>query len=153
MKFEDLKFSKHGGFGYNSQAKVLFPNGWGISIITGPYAYGDDERPYEIAVIKTEDKVEDVINDVDAVEEHDFELNYDYTDGDVIGYLNAEDVQTWLDKVEKLPSNSTTNSATIEIKINGIEDNQLDALANLIGEAIRSYKEENNYEFSYTLNY
>lgn len=151
MKFEDLKFSKHNSFGFDSQAKVLFPNGWGISVITGPYAYTDDNYPYELAVIKTEDKVKGIVNGVDDVDEYNIELNYDYTDGDTIGFLNAEDIQGWLDKVEKLQPNG--NYATIEININGIENNQLDALTNLIGEAILSYKEKNNCEFSYTLNY
>lgn len=149
MKFEDLKFSNHTSFGYDYQAKVLFPNGWGISVITGPYAYTDDNYPYELAVIRTEDKVKGIINGVDEVDEYNIEINYEYTDGDTIGFLNAEDIQGWLDKVEKLQNNS--NSVSIEIKLNGIENNQLDALTNLIGEAIRSYKEKNNGDFSYNL--
>lgn len=63
-----------------------FPNGYGASIITGPYSYGGDRGLYEIAVL------------------HPEELCYStpVTD-DVMGYLSAEEVVEKLHDIAHLP--------------------------------------------------
>ena len=90
MGFNDLRFvAKEHGLG-GSQAIVFFPNGYGVSIITGYGAYGGDKGLYEIAVLKgTEGKSS---------------LCYDtpITD-DVIGHLSPNDVTDYLKKIESLP--------------------------------------------------
>ena len=103
MTLKDLKFRKHMlPDMYDKHAMVLFPNGYGVSIITGKYAYSDEEHPYELAVIKTEDEVPEIINGVDECDKFETCLNYDYTDGDVKGYLTEDKVNKWLREIENL---------------------------------------------------
>jgi len=63
-----------------------FPNGYGASIIKGPYTYGGRDGKWELAVLKGE------------------ELCYD-TDitSDVIGHLNDPEMDTILRQIERLP--------------------------------------------------
>lgn len=73
-------------------AKEFFENGYGISIITKSDffgAYTDNERPYEISVLKGD--------------EEKWSLCYDtpITD-DVIGYLTWEQVLEYKEKIKKL---------------------------------------------------
>ena len=90
--FKDLKFETHfnhmgspfGDFG--EQAKLEFPNGYGVSVITGGSGvYGDTEHPYELAVLQ------------------EGNLTYDtpVTD-DVLGYLTVRGVTTAMKKVQAL---------------------------------------------------
>ena len=103
MTLKDLKFRKHGFPDmYDKHAMVLFPNGYGVSIITGKHAYSDEEHPYELAVIKTEDEVPEIINGVDECDKFETCLNYDYTYGDVKGYLTENEVNKWLREIENL---------------------------------------------------
>ena len=49
MNFKDLQFKKHKAFPLlMSQAKVELPNGNGLSVVNGEYAYCDNDT-YEIA--------------------------------------------------------------------------------------------------------
>lgn len=64
-----------------------FNNGYGASVITGGIACGNDEKPYELAVL------------------HHDELCYSTTiTDDVIGYLTSDEVFDLLDKIEQLES-------------------------------------------------
>lgn len=55
MKFEDLQFEQHMSFPlFMSRAKVELPNGNGISIVNGEYAYCDEDT-YEIAPLRNGD--------------------------------------------------------------------------------------------------
>jgi len=88
--FEDLVFKKHPSFPMPAmQAKMFFPNGYGISVITGKYAYSDDENPYECAVL--------------IGNSEKWNLTYDtpITD-DVIGYCNEEKVTEIMKQIQKL---------------------------------------------------
>jgi hypothetical protein len=88
--FKDLEFKEHPHRPqFNTQAKMFFDNGYGISVITGSGAYKSETRPYEVAVIKGN--------------EEDWSLCYDtpITD-DVIGYNNEEDVTEIMKQVQKL---------------------------------------------------
>jgi len=64
-----------------------FPNGYGASVIKGPYTYGGKKGLWELAVLKGE------------------ELCYD-TDitSDVIGHLNDPEMDAILRQIERLPN-------------------------------------------------
>lgn len=83
--FKDLTFKPHGTPGFRTHATMEFPNGYGISVITGEFSYSDDEHPYEVAVLKNGG------------------LCYDtpITD-DVIGYLTADDVTNIMKQIQEL---------------------------------------------------
>lgn len=69
------------------QKVYKFPNGYGASVIKGPYTYGGKKGLWELAVLKGE------------------ELCYD-TDitSDVIGHLNDPEMDAILRQIERLPN-------------------------------------------------
>lgn len=84
MKFNDLAFKpgRHGGV----QAVVVFPNGYGASIVCSPFSYGGPQGLYEIAVLDGQG------------------ITYDTpVTSDVLGYLSEEDVEKTLADIEALP--------------------------------------------------
>ena len=88
MKFSDLKFNNRKNRPDSFQAKIHFQNGYGASVIKGPSAFSDSERPYEIAVL------------------HNKELCYTtYITDDVIGYQTEKDVEKVLAQIKALPKN------------------------------------------------
>ena len=77
--------SKHQG----TQIIIFFPNDYGASIIKNPYSYGNDEELFEIAVIKGN--------------RDNWKICYDTPiTNDVLGYLNSEDINKYLEQIEKL---------------------------------------------------
>ena len=73
------------------QGKLFFENGYGISIIQGGFSYTSNENEYEIAILKGD--------------ENNWELNYETPiASDVIGYLDENQVNQYIEKVSKLPS-------------------------------------------------
>lgn len=74
----------------NRQVLHRFDNGYGASVIRGLHTYGGPEGLFEIAVI--------------VWEGGEYSLTYDtpVTD-DVLGYVDPEDVQGYLDQIEALP--------------------------------------------------
>lgn len=82
--FDDLEFKKH--HITVRQAVMEFDNGYGVSVVTGPIAYGGDLGLYELAVLKGAS------------------LCYDTPiTNDVIGYLTPVEVSAYMGKVQKLP--------------------------------------------------
>lgn len=81
--FEDLEFNDIGISGKTS--RITFDNGWGVSVIIGPYSYGGKEGLYELAVL------------------HNDEIHYDnpVADGDVVGYLTPEEVTKAMLSIQK----------------------------------------------------
>ena len=74
------------------QRVYRFANGYGASVVKGPYSYGGPNGLYELAVIK-------FYGDGD----YEFKLNYDTPiTSDVIGHLTLDKVNEILDKIEKL---------------------------------------------------
>lgn len=77
---------------HNGNRQVLhrFENGYGASVIQGPYSYGGGEGLYELGVIVWEGEK--------------YGLTYDtpITD-DVLGYLTPEEVDEALSRIEALP--------------------------------------------------
>jgi hypothetical protein len=86
MTFEELVFVSRPN-ALNKQATHDFANGYGVSVIIGPYTYGGEDGLYELAVMKGGD------------------LCYDtpITD-DVLGHLTPADVTRLLGDVEALPA-------------------------------------------------
>jgi hypothetical protein len=84
MKFNELEFvDKLMG----RQARVTFPNGYGASIVQGPYSYGNEFGLYELAVLK------------DGVLCYDTPIT-----SDVIGHLSPDAVTELLQQIERLPT-------------------------------------------------
>jgi len=85
-EFKDLVFNVHPSMMFNTQAKMEFDNGYGISVITGRGAYGNETHPYEVAVLK------------------DGFICYNTPiTNDVIGWLDAKGVTEIMKKIQELP--------------------------------------------------
>jgi hypothetical protein len=87
LTFKDLEFSDaFGGEAFGLRAYVAFPNGYGISVVIGPYTYGGPEGLYEAAVL-----------------DRNGSLTYDtpVTD-DVIGHLTEEGVTDVMRQIQEL---------------------------------------------------
>jgi hypothetical protein len=83
MIFEDLKF--HGDMFGMYRAKLEFPNKYGISVITGPGTYSDNNT-FEVGIL------------------YDGKLCYDTNlTNDVLGYQTPEDIDNIIKKLEALP--------------------------------------------------
>ena len=66
-----------------------FKNGYGASVIRGPYSYGGPQGLYELAVLRKRRK--------------HWEITYDTTiTDDVLGYLKHDDVVKALEEISKL---------------------------------------------------
>lgn len=88
MNFKELpKKELNGGVQYLAK----FNNGYGASIIQHDFSYGKDRGLWELAVIFYH---EDGVN---------FSLSYDtHITDDVLGYLTEEEVNKYLQEIEKL---------------------------------------------------
>ena len=86
MKLTELEFNLHPNWRGATQARHIFDNGFGVSVITGSNSYTSESAPYELAVLDAEGDV-----------------NYDtpITD-DVLGHLTEDDVDELLARVEDL---------------------------------------------------
>lgn len=88
MTFKDLEFKPHPNidFGFTSQARHDFPNGYGISVVDGPLAYCDEDT-YEVGIF------------------YKGHLCYNTSlTSDVLGYQTPEDIDKILDTLEKYES-------------------------------------------------
>lgn len=85
IHFDNLQFKQYAHHA-GQRAEADFPNGYGVSVIIGWMAYGDEDHPYEVAVI------------------HNGDLCYD-TDiaSDVLGHQTRYDVESLLRKIQDLP--------------------------------------------------
>lgn len=63
-----------------------FPNGYGASVIRGPYSYGGPQGLYELAVLRKRRKY--------------WEITYDTTD--VLGNLEYNDVVKYLEEINRI---------------------------------------------------
>lgn len=72
------------------QKVFKFPNGYGISVISGYGTYSEDDKPYEICVLK-------------FVDEKTYELCYTTEiSNDVVGWLTNEEVVDYAEKIKAL---------------------------------------------------
>ena len=83
--FNDLEFKQDIQRGLNA-ARIMFDNGYGASVVVGPYTYGGEDGLYELGVLGKDKK-----------------LTYDTpVTEDVKGYLSEEDVTKLLEQIQKL---------------------------------------------------
>jgi hypothetical protein len=85
IRFKDLEF-KELPDDMGIHCRIQFENGYGASIVKGPYTYGGDKGLYEIAVLDSSDEITYATSVTD----------------DVIGYLRPEDVTDVIEKIQKL---------------------------------------------------
>ena len=82
MKFADISFNIDGN---DKRARVYFNNGYGASIVQHPFSYGGDQGLYELAVLKND------------------KICYDTSvTSDVLGHLDENDVEDYLQQIESL---------------------------------------------------
>ena len=85
ITFNDLEFKQDLQRGLNA-ARIMFDNGYGASVVVGPYTYGGEDGLYELGVLGSDGK-----------------LTYDTpVTGDVEGYLSEDDVTKLLEQIQKL---------------------------------------------------
>ncbi len=87
-KFEDLEFEKikDSPYRFGVKCKMVFENGYGVSVVCHTHSYGGKTGMFEIAVIGK-----------------DGDLTYDTPiTNDVIGYLNREEVTDIMEQVQVL---------------------------------------------------
>ena len=87
-KFEDLEFDKISDEPFMSgvRSRMMFENGYGVSVVSHTYSYGGKDGLFEIAVLDKKG-----------------ELTYKTpVTNDVIGYLKPEEVTEIMEHVQKL---------------------------------------------------
>ena len=87
-KFEDLEFKKIENSPYQTgvTSRMVFENGYGVSVVSHTYSYGGKDGLFEVAVLGK-----------------DGDLTYDTpVTNDVIGYLEPEGVAEIMEQVQGL---------------------------------------------------
>ena len=86
-KFEDLEFIKlDDGFMKGVQCRMMFENGFGVSVVSHTYSYGGKDGLFEVAVLGK-----------------DGDISYDTPiTNDVIGYLDPDGVADIMEQVQEL---------------------------------------------------
>jgi hypothetical protein len=87
-KFEDLEFEeiKDSPYQIGVKCKMVFENGYGVSVVCHTHSYGSKNGLFEIAVLGK-----------------DGDLTYDTpVTNDVIGYLSREEVTNIMEQVQEL---------------------------------------------------
>ena len=87
-KFEDLEFKKIKGnpFQTGVMSRMMFENGFGVSVVSHTYSYGGKDGLFEVAVLD---------------EDGDLTYNTPVTN-DVIGFLNPDEVTDIMEQVQNL---------------------------------------------------
>lgn len=86
-KFKDLEFKNHPNswYGFDTQARMDFKNGYWVSVVTWSAAHSNSTKPYELAVMKK------------------WDICYSsWITDDVIWHLNEKGVTKYMIKVQKL---------------------------------------------------
>ena len=86
-KFEDLKFDRmENPYLTGVQTRMVFENGYGVSVVSHTYSYGGKDGLFEVAVLGK-----------------DGDLTYDTpVANDVIGYLEPAEVTDIMKQVQEL---------------------------------------------------
>jgi len=87
-KFEDLEFKKieNNSFQTGVVSRMMFENGFGVSVVSHTYSYGGKDGLFEVAVLDKDDN-----------------LTYETSvTNDVIGYLNPDEVTEIIKQVQSL---------------------------------------------------
>jgi hypothetical protein len=86
-KFEDLEFDKlTDPFMSGVRSRMMFENGFGVSVVSHTYSYGGKDGLFEVAVLD---------------EDGDLTYNTPVTN-DVVGYLNPDEVTEIMEQVQNL---------------------------------------------------
>jgi hypothetical protein len=86
-KFEDLEFDKlTDPFMSGVRSRMMFENGFGVSVVSHTYSYGGKDGLFEVAVLD---------------EDGDLTYNTPVTN-DVIGFLNPDEVTEIMEQVQNL---------------------------------------------------
>lgn len=88
LTFDNLCFSTHLDFKDGKHAKILFNNGYGVSVLFGKRFYSDGISTYEVACIK---------NDYIVYPEN---TSFEH---DVVGYVTKEEVTKLMKEIQDLP--------------------------------------------------
>lgn len=80
MEFKDLEFKAHKNGIMGQQAVADFGNGYGVSVVTGPYFYCTPGSTFELAILKDDS----LVYDTPVHEKRD--------NHDVFGHLTPEEV-------------------------------------------------------------
>lgn len=89
---DDVEYVNLGEIG--EQHLVRFPNGYGASVVRGPYTYGGSEGLYEVGVI---------VHDPRDRAAHSLTYDTPITD-DVLGWQSLDEVAEVLLRISRLPS-------------------------------------------------
>ena len=85
-QFSDLDFKPHPAGVEGTQAITYFQNGFGVSVVSGPYFYSNISGPYEVAILHK-----------------DGSITYDTPiTNDVLGHLNRNEVTEIMRQVQEL---------------------------------------------------
>ena len=86
-KFEDLEFDKISDEPFTGvRSRMMFENGYGVSVVSHTYSYGGKDGLFEVAVL-----------------DKDGDLTYNTpVTNDVVGYLNPDEVTEIMEEVQKL---------------------------------------------------
>ncbi len=87
-KFEDLEFDKISDEPFMSgvRSRIMFENGFGVSVVSHTYSYGGKAGLFEVAVLNKNG-----------------DLTYDTpVTNDVVGYLNPDEVTDIMEQVQNL---------------------------------------------------
>ena len=85
--FKDLQFKLHSSK-TGIISRMMFENGYGVSVVQTPTTYGGADGFYELAVVGK-----------------DGQITYDTPiTGDTIGYLTQEDVTKLMEQIQSLPN-------------------------------------------------
>lgn len=133
MRLKDIPFSNNiswaDDFNEGTHQVVLFPNGYGVSIITGKYTYSNKERPYELAEL-----IWDNNDDINASEpifgnaciDIGYHVCYDHY-CDVIGYLTERQVNAYINIIKRRKPHETWTDEDEE-KFQTLRDNYIELL-------------------------
>lgn len=84
--FKELEFIETDPFMGGIMTRMMFPNGYGVSVVKHRFSYGGDRGLYEIAVLDSDGNIC-----------YETEIT-----NNVIGYLTEDDVTYHMEKVQKL---------------------------------------------------
>lgn len=88
--FKDLYFEEinEAPFMVGKKSRMMFENGYGVSVVSHTYSYGGKDGKYELAVL---DSNGDITYDTPIT-------------NDVIGYLTEDEVTDYLSQIQELPN-------------------------------------------------
>ena len=91
--FKDLIFAPHRNEDNCTQARVTFPNGYGISVLFGDAFYSNGVDNYEVALVDKNGYLDGYIFE---------KIGMKYPGDDVIGYVSEDFITDVMERVQQL---------------------------------------------------